>query len=231
MIVNRIIYPSLSALFTTVILAISSESASAITVTQPFNDFSGTFSSVDLVIDGELLSTGEISVSLDPTLKSTVTFDTDSSSSIFDLNLLLNFPLLGDLGENALPINIIETGPYTINETNLIANVTGGGTVVSESLFAGVTFSNSNDWDAYIEGSTPIFKGGLRWRYRSNGQVDPPSGSPSSPIEGTGEAVSVPWETDALSVVGSTVLFGLGVWTKRKRKLSKSSEKDNTKDF
>jgi hypothetical protein len=42
--------------------------------------------------------------------------------------------------------------------------------------------------------------------------------------------VPVPWETDALPVVGSTVLFGLGVWTKHKRKLSKSSEKDNTKD-
>lgn len=43
------------------------------------------------------------------------------------------------------------------------------------------------------------------------------------------EAVPVPWETDALPVVVSTVLFGLGVWTKRKRKPSKSSEKDNTK--
>jgi hypothetical protein len=43
------------------------------------------------------------------------------------------------------------------------------------------------------------------------------------------EGVEVPWETDALPVVGSTVLFGLGVWTKRKRKLSNFSEKDNTK--
>lgn len=44
-------------------------------------------------------------------------------------------------------------------------------------------------------------------------------------------ATAVPWETDALPVVGSTLLFGLGVWTKHKRKSSKSSEKDNTKDF
>ena len=42
--------------------------------------------------------------------------------------------------------------------------------------------------------------------------------------------VSVPWETGALPVVGSTVLFGLGVWTKRKLKPSKSSEKNNTKN-
>lgn len=41
---------------------------------------------------------------------------------------------------------------------------------------------------------------------------------------------SVPWETDALPVIGSTVLFGLGVWTKRKLTLSESSEKDKTKD-
>lgn len=32
----------------------------------------------------------------------------------------------------------------------------------------------------------------------------------------SGTAVAVPWETDALPVVGSTILFGLGVWSKRK---------------
>jgi hypothetical protein len=26
----------------------------------------------------------------------------------------------------------------------------------------------------------------------------------------------VPWETDALPVIGSTVLFGLGLWAKNK---------------
>jgi len=30
------------------------------------------------------------------------------------------------------------------------------------------------------------------------------------------DAVAVPWETDALSVVGSTVLFGMGLWAKNK---------------
>ncbi len=29
-------------------------------------------------------------------------------------------------------------------------------------------------------------------------------------------ATAVPWETDALPVIGSTVLFGLGVWAKSK---------------
>lgn len=60
----------------------------------------------------------------------------------------------------------------------------------------------------------------------------PPSTPPNRPEEFDINlvSVSVPWETDALPVVGSTVLFGLGVWTKRKLKPSKSSEKNNTKN-
>jgi hypothetical protein len=39
----------------------------------------------------------------------------------------------------------------------------------------------------------------------------------------SGTAVAVPWETDVFSVVGSTILFGLGVWAKSKS--TKSLEK------
>jgi hypothetical protein len=35
---------------------------------------------------------------------------------------------------------------------------------------------------------------------------------------------AVPWETDALSVVGSTILFGLGLW--RKNKVSQKRSED-----
>ena len=38
----------------------------------------------------------------------------------------------------------------------------------------------------------------------------------------TNQIVPVPWETDALSVIGVTTLFGFGVWTKRKRKVDLS---------
>ena len=34
--------------------------------------------------------------------------------------------------------------------------------------------------------------------------------------EVTFDAVAVPWETDALPVVGTTLIFGLGVWSKRR---------------
>ena len=37
---------------------------------------------------------------------------------------------------------------------------------------------------------------------------------------------AVPWETDALSVVGSTVLFGLGIWWKSKPAQKKTDKKD-----
>jgi hypothetical protein len=36
------------------------------------------------------------------------------------------------------------------------------------------------------------------------------------------QVTAVPWETDALSVIGVTTLFGFGVWTKRKRKVDLS---------
>ena len=42
-------------------------------------------------------------------------------------------------------------------------------------------------------------------------------------INNFGSSVTaVPWETDALSVIGATTLFGFGVWTKRKRKVDLS---------
>jgi len=42
-------------------------------------------------------------------------------------------------------------------------------------------------------------------------------------INNSGSSVTaVPWETDALSVIGATTLFGFGVWTKRKRKVDLS---------
>jgi hypothetical protein len=39
---------------------------------------------------------------------------------------------------------------------------------------------------------------------------------PVPKIHAAGNMIPVPWETDALPVVASTVLFGLGVWAKSK---------------
>ena len=42
-------------------------------------------------------------------------------------------------------------------------------------------------------------------------------------VSSTLSPTAVPWETDVLSVVGTTILFGFGVWSKRKS--AKSLEK------
>jgi hypothetical protein len=52
------------------------------------------------------------------------------------------------------------------------------------------------------------------------------SSSCNSDIQTVGDAVAVPWETDALSVIGTTVLFGFGVWAKSKSKASKDVDLD-----
>lgn len=46
--------------------------------------------------------------------------------------------------------------------------------------------------------------------------------SPSFLSSASNQITPVPWETDALSVIGVTTLFGFGVWTKRKRKVDVS---------
>lgn len=44
---------------------------------------------------------------------------------------------------------------------------------------------------------------------------------PGGEIRAFATATPVPWETDALSVVGTTVLFGFGIWRKNKQVLRK----------
>jgi hypothetical protein len=44
----------------------------------------------------------------------------------------------------------------------------------------------------------------------------PYSDSTASYATATATAIAVPWETDAVSLIGSTLLFAWGVWTKRK---------------
>jgi hypothetical protein len=44
-------------------------------------------------------------------------------------------------------------------------------------------------------------------------------------------AVAVPWETDSLPVIGSTVLFGLGLWGKSKlaqKQINKEEKNEDT---
>ena len=51
----------------------------------------------------------------------------------------------------------------------------------------------------------------------SNG--DGPTGLRVANISGNYDVTAVPWETDTLSLIGSTTIFGLGLWAKSKLKL------------
>lgn len=86
-------------------------------------------------------------------------------------------------------------------------------------------FQPNNTYWLYLTASAGVFS----WN-RSNPAVAPSgiatfgqyqsNGSGTSTVYNSFQinatAAAVPWETDALPVVGSTVLFGLGLWGKRK---------------
>jgi hypothetical protein len=109
-------------------------------------------------------------------------------------------------------------------------------TPVPGSLFI-TTFNAFN-----TSGTTELWTGGFDGTPVDN-LVVPESTFPAFPVSGTlyvrntytlssapgsllssatNQLVPVPWETDALSVIGVTTLFGFGVWNKRKRKVDLS---------
>jgi hypothetical protein len=76
--------------------------------------------------------------------------------------------------------------------------------------YNGIAFSNSASQvnNIYYTGSLNNF-----FNSTSGGSLYDPQGNVSA---SSLTPTAVPWETDALPVIGSTVLFGLGLWTKRK---------------
>jgi hypothetical protein len=126
------------------------------------------------------------------------------------------------------------------NVTGISGTITKGATTVSisgldnsnSSPFAG---NNTFKWDGTGIG---VKEWGIRFTDTNGGEynltgVDPTD--PSYVFTGLGifanaqgisdgdivtssfaPATAVPWETDALPVVGSTILFGAGLWAKRK---------------
>jgi len=101
----------------------------------------------------------------------------------------------------------------------------GGGTYSADNQFSwdgGTGIFLSFDGIAFQDNSTPSARinnlfnslSGLR-NYSINADgTDAQTGQPVSSSSLT--PASVPWETDALPVVGSTILFAGGLWAKRK---------------
>ncbi len=140
----------------------------------------------------------------------------------------------------------VYTGTYVTDgsspATDTIYNVTGisgtiakGGTTVLISGLGNAIGNNTFKWDGTGIGVSGF---GIEFNDTNGGQynltgMDPndPSyvftglGIFSSPLaisngdivtNNLAPATAVPWETDALPVIGSTVLFGAGLWAKRK---------------
>jgi hypothetical protein len=116
------------------------------------------------------------------------------------------------------------TGTY--NRDSVAYTITGLDTTF-------VNPSNTFQWDGTPSSSLLSDLGGISFNTSSNSvNIFYSRNDGYQPVDGTftnfgigddyivsstlSPATPVPWETDALPVVGSTILFGLGVWGKRK---------------
>lgn len=191
------------------------KTASAAVIRQTFDDFQGTFDSVTLPLDGKQVATGIVSASQNPTLPSIVTFDTDTKQATFDLNFLLDFPLLNALGVEPLPISPFEIGAYTLDGQDLIADVIGQGSVTGSSPFAGTQTFFQVQWLVTSPLDTPVFLGQIESEVVS---ICPSaSGCIQTTGIGTARSGSTPVPEPG-AITGTIVAGAVGWWRKRKRK-------------
>ena len=220
--VNKVIYCLASA---TVLLTALSKSASAAIVKQTLADFHGTFDSVTLPLGNRQVPTGVISASLDPNLPSIITFDTDTNTTIFDLNFLLDFPLLTVLGQQPIATPLYETGSYTVDGQDLIANVTGVGTATGSSPFTGTKTYPTVRWRVTSPLDTSVFLGQIESEVVT---ICPPS-TRCVQTTGTGKAsISLTSVPEPGPIAGIIVSGAIGYGMKRKRKESGSVAKNGS---
>ena len=127
--------------------------------------------------------------------------------------------------------------PYQVQ--NFFVGTTGAYNFLSTATFDNYTFIYQNSFSAASPLTNAIigdddfsnarnsgFNGvnltaGTQYYFVNTGYSNNDFGAYNSSITGVGnvtlgDVAAVPWETDALPVVGSTVLFGAGMWAKRK---------------
>jgi hypothetical protein len=201
----------------TLVFAVLSKSASAADIKQTFSDFHGTFDSVNLQIGGREAPTGIISASQNPNLPSVVTFDPETQQTTFNLNFLLDFPLLQALGLPSVPIAPFETGSYRVEGKDLIADVTGQGIVNGSSPFAGTQTFFQVQWRVTSPLNTSTFLGQIESEVVT---ICPPL-SQCVQTTGTGKATigstSVP---EPGTIAGAIAVGAMVFWIKRRGKLS-----------
>lgn len=221
-------------------------SAQAVNLKFLYNTYEGEASSFKIKVGDSIVDTGTIKYSLDKNViaNSFMSLDFDTMSAQQEIDLLATSAVIESLGLQPIRFRSIETGGFIVTQitpdTVIDVSLNGSFTATDpNSIFGEITWTNTKRSTGIIRGAIiipPVVIGG-EYKWDDDGKGDgevtqptcPPCGGDDVSFTGGGSAIAVPWETDALPVVGSTVLFGLGVWTKRKRKLSNFSEKDNTK--
>jgi len=220
-------------------------------VTNFYHSFNGTLSAVELNLGSGLVSTGEISYSLDLTNPSEqkFTFDFDTMTATAELDFLITFPLLQSLNQSPIKIHISESGPIISGVPDLPvgdgqslqfrALLIGGGVVNDSSIFSGLEYKNLNDTTINYNNSINIAPGGtINQNNDSEGDIDvniegtiqQPGSNPSITV-GTGGASTkpVPGVPEPSIILGSAMGLGLGSFFKkeysRKQKKVKSLEK------
>lgn len=230
-------------------LIIFNESANAVKlqgkVTDFYQSFSGTLSPVEVDLGSGLVSTGEISYSLDLTNPSEqkFTFDFDTMTAAAELDFHVTFPLLQSLGLAPIKIHVSESGPIISgvpdlpveNEQNLQfrALLTGGGVVNDGSIFSGLEYKNLNDTNVTKnvnvasggQFSQPI-NGGGNINVKIEGTIQSPGSNPQVTVGTGGATIGTKPVPEPLTILGSSMALGFGALFKkeysRKQKKAKT---------
>ncbi|QJB44480.1 hypothetical protein [Dolichospermum flos-aquae] len=110
--------------------------------------------------------------------------------------------------------NFLSTSTAFDNYTFLYQN-----SFSAASPLTNVIIGNDDNPNIFNSGFNGVnLTAGTQYYFVNTGYSDNHFGAYDSSITGVGNVTlaAVPWETDALPVVGSTVLFGAGMWAKRK---------------
>ncbi|MEO1636180.1 MAG: hypothetical protein AAFS04_13990 [Cyanobacteria bacterium J06631_9] len=178
------------------------KAASAAIFQQTFDNFQGTFESVNLSLNGQSVPTGKILASQNPFLDSVVAFDDSDNTTIFDLNFLLDFPLLSALGLPPIAAPIFETGTFREDGTDLVANVEGMGTIGGDSPFAGTKTIPTVQWRVTSPLESSVFEGFIE---SETVLICPPGGEC---VQTTGDGRA----TRAIAVPESSTILGLAAF-------------------
>jgi hypothetical protein len=103
------------------------------------------------------------------------------------------------------------------------SNLATGNFRLVRLVFADALTGTSTDATSLVQGNFPALIPPTGSITSAAGDLGNGAFNAREAINSTPSSVTaVPWETDALSVIGITTLFGFGVWTKRKRKVDLS---------